>query len=634
MSVKRTKAYDFIFYFGLLLIVFIVFSPALWGYFHADDWFHLLTPVNAKWWRTFTGDWFTGESHQGGLYRPLIRLSVVVDMALFGLHPSGFHLTNIVFHLLNVVLIVVIGREVFPEKESKKFAYISGFLFGIFPLHHQAVYWISGRTDVIATTFALATILCVIKFIHTSRPLYFVLSVLFFALALLTKELAIALVPIIIAGFILLRESCSADSKSKKDWWKTLFMVLVVLVLGGGYLLWRRSVIGAVPINRYLSVQMLKTTYFSFLAFLYAPWRPTDPLYSSFSFLVFLIFPVLVLIGARKRFWREHLFLFFWIMFSIFPMAGFPVSIGDGQRLLYFPSAGWFLFWVFGVRHVISTAPFQRVEHTLRIIYIFLLAFLVGVFTYQAFRTSIQWQKHSSTTKAIVEGSVELLKKFQQNQPEFSVAVLSRQPPPRVSILSPLKAINAALRVIGNENWDVSIYFTPEIYPPKTIALVIEKGNRVALYRLRDVRVKRWTAEEVFSEWQCPARIKLKKGLSSAREETSLLEIAGDNLLLLSPELNLPPGWIFLSLYFKIDTEEPGLVFWRSNGEPFSPQRKQLIFNDVGGKFASRNIPLNFVNNLSQLKIILSPQSGVCTIRDIQLFVFLLEDKPISSTDF
>ncbi|MCD6385411.1 glycosyltransferase family 39 protein [Candidatus Sumerlaeota bacterium] len=662
MRMKGTYAYEHFFYFGLLLIVFIVFSPALGGYFHADDWFHLLTPVNAKWWQTFTGDWFTGEPHQDGLYRPLIRLSIVVDMALFGLHSSGFHLTNIIFHLLNIVLLLAIARLVFPDKTDNKFAYVVGFLFGLFPLHHQAVYWISGRTDVIATTFALAMLLCVIKFIRTRRLTYFALTVLFFICALLTKELAIALVPITVAGIFLLDSSNRETTECKKESSLLRIMVFIVLGIGVGYLIWRRAIIGPVPINRLLSAQLLKTTYFSFLAFLYIPWRSTEPVVTNLSLLMLLILPVLILIGSARRWWREHLFLFLWVIFSILPMVGFPVSCRDGQRLLYFPSAGWFLFWVFGLRHLLATAFFRRVERSLLTLYILALAILVGVFTYKTFRNSIQWRAYSSETQAIVKHSVDLLKRFQHEQAEFSVAVVSTLPPPRLSILSPLKAINAALRVMGDESWDVSIYFTPEMRPPESVALVIEKGHRLALYRLKDVVVRRWAGDKIISAWQCPAGTKIKtpehyetqtgiadklhthmKSTLSRRkiptEQTSKringeIEIVGKNLLLVSPELNLPEGWILVSLYFKIDTEKPGNVFWRCNGEGFSPQRHQLIFNDVGGHFARRNIPLNKVNKLKQLKIIFSHHGGSCQIRDIKLYTFLLDDTPVFTVEY
>lgn len=117
-------------------------------------------------------------------YRPLITLSYELDLRLHGENPVGFHLTNLAFHLLNCALLYLLCRR---HGAPQLLGAAAVLLWGLFPRLTESVTWISGRTDVLATTFCLLALL-----VHRPTPRRRVLSALCIGLGLLCKEVAAA----------------------------------------------------------------------------------------------------------------------------------------------------------------------------------------------------------------------------------------------------------------------------------------------------------------------------------------------------------------------------------------------------------------------------------------------------------
>src|SRR5690242_10177233 len=67
------------------------------------------------------------------------------------------HLENVLFHLLNVLLLFAVARRYAPEQEGRPplLALTAALLFALHPINAEAVNWISGRSDLIACFFVL-----------------------------------------------------------------------------------------------------------------------------------------------------------------------------------------------------------------------------------------------------------------------------------------------------------------------------------------------------------------------------------------------------------------------------------------------------------------------------------------------
>ncbi len=118
-------------------------------------------------------------------YRPLQNLSYMLDYSLFGLRPWGFHLVNVLLHTAVALLVYLLLQRLFSQPHLSFWA---ALLFSVHPLHTSVVGYISGRADILVALFSLGS-LCL--FLKSARPAYFFSSLVFFLLALLSKEAAL-----------------------------------------------------------------------------------------------------------------------------------------------------------------------------------------------------------------------------------------------------------------------------------------------------------------------------------------------------------------------------------------------------------------------------------------------------------
>lgn len=177
-----------------VLLAFLAYSTIINSYFLSDDFVQIG--------KVLEGDWSLswGREH-GGFFRPLFILSYITDSLVWGREPAGYHVTNIALHALNSYLLYslalpLLRRQSLKEDETRLIALAAAMLFLLHPSHTEAVSWISGRADLLATLFCLASLKAYTSYLEKRGPLLLLLSLLCFALALVSKEAAVSL-PII-----------------------------------------------------------------------------------------------------------------------------------------------------------------------------------------------------------------------------------------------------------------------------------------------------------------------------------------------------------------------------------------------------------------------------------------------------
>ncbi|MBN2489665.1 MAG: tetratricopeptide repeat protein [Planctomycetes bacterium] len=148
-------------------------------------------------------------------YRPVIALSYMADTWFWGeiapwdpkrpaaeratlewtrINPVGFHLTNVLFHALNSLLVYAVGLALVRRYWA---ALAAGLLFATHPMHTESVTWIAGRTDVIATTFLLAAFWAYLRHRRRGSRLALAAAAGLFLVALFAKEMA-AVLPLLL----------------------------------------------------------------------------------------------------------------------------------------------------------------------------------------------------------------------------------------------------------------------------------------------------------------------------------------------------------------------------------------------------------------------------------------------------
>ena len=176
----------------VLLASLLVLSPSLFNEWvnWDDDYYVLNNPLVQKLSMGQIGELFTTLQVQGN-YHPLTLISLAVDYKIAGTDPFMFHLTNLVFHLLNTALVL---GFIYRLTGSVYLAMITALLFGIHPMHVESVAWISERKDVLYTFFFLGGLIFYLNYLQGKQRkyLWLALCMLAFVLSLLSKGMAVS----------------------------------------------------------------------------------------------------------------------------------------------------------------------------------------------------------------------------------------------------------------------------------------------------------------------------------------------------------------------------------------------------------------------------------------------------------
>ena len=152
----------------LAATVFAVYVPALGGDFlRWDD--DALVLKNSF---LLDGRWADlAGMRMLGNWHPVTLFSLALDHQIFGLDPFGFHLTSVLLHVANSVLVAVLAIRLFAGRRVDPLFYclVCAALFGLHPLHVESAAWIGERKDVLCVFFYLLAMLAHLR--HCDREI-------------------------------------------------------------------------------------------------------------------------------------------------------------------------------------------------------------------------------------------------------------------------------------------------------------------------------------------------------------------------------------------------------------------------------------------------------------------------------
>ncbi len=128
-----------------------------------------------------------------GNYHPITMLTYAFDYSISRLSPFSFHLQSLLFHLATTVLVYCFVQLLTKRTVA---ATITAVLFGVHPMHVESVAWAAGRKDVVYGFFYMASLIMYLYYTRAGefkRAKWFIYSILFFALSLLSKPVAVSL---------------------------------------------------------------------------------------------------------------------------------------------------------------------------------------------------------------------------------------------------------------------------------------------------------------------------------------------------------------------------------------------------------------------------------------------------------
>ena len=312
---------------ALLLFFLVVAFPT--GYFFLnDDFIHV--PLAG-------GGSFLNRS----FVRPVSDISLYIDHALWQKNAAGYHLTNIVLHLLCTVTLFVLSSKLFrrfsPVQGFDVRPWLVAFIFLVNGCQTESVFWIIGRGGSLAGLFAMLSLVC---YLNKERSGWWLAGAfLFFIMGLFAYEAILALpfmIPALHYAKVKTDKSQHAISITVAAYW--------VIVLG--YFVFR-AITGS-SLNTYeqaaLLDQDLQTRLYNVNTLLARSFVP--PLGSKPLLVIYILLMLLSLVAVVGFIKRNHNLLllrvlFFCVLAAVIPFVGFGADTHDSEsgRFVYFSSA-------------------------------------------------------------------------------------------------------------------------------------------------------------------------------------------------------------------------------------------------------------------------------------------------------
>jgi protein O-mannosyl-transferase len=181
----------------LVVAVALVFGQTLnYGFSNLDDGLYVRDEPHVTAGLSWSGlHWAFTNGPAGELY-PLTMLSHMLDCQLYGLHPTGHHLTNLLLHAASAVTLFLVLWRMTRELGHDTLwpSALVAALFAIHPLHVESVAWISERRDVLSGLLFMLTLAAYDEYVRRPQSLSRYLAVIgLFTLGLLAKPMLVTL---------------------------------------------------------------------------------------------------------------------------------------------------------------------------------------------------------------------------------------------------------------------------------------------------------------------------------------------------------------------------------------------------------------------------------------------------------
>jgi len=285
-------------------------------------------------------------------YRPVVTLTYFLDFFIWRLHAYGYHLTNLLLHILNTFLVCSLAMKI---RKNRIFALAAGLIFAAHPVQAEAVLIPAFREDLLACLFMLGSLLFYLHAKAEHKAGAFILSLLFYALGLFSKEMAITL-PILILLYGYYFES---DGHLRTLWQKTskplygFCLVTVVYLWIWGVVFPHFKTNAALPADSmYVNILTMLTVFGTYIQWLIVPIN-VHPTLPDPTLFIYTFWNTKVVVSAAIMaacFWAvfgNHTknkiipFSILWFFIALLPVSNIiPLENILASRYLYVPCVG------------------------------------------------------------------------------------------------------------------------------------------------------------------------------------------------------------------------------------------------------------------------------------------------------
>src|SRR3989339_364418 len=207
--------------FFITAIILIVYGRWINNYFSGDDFFGITSVIKMRM------NFLSCVERYSWL---MSSLSSYIDMLIFGINPAGYNITNIILHVLNVLML---GLVVLLVSNNKVLSLLVMFFYGLSAQGIEAIAWISGRGHSTLMLFILLTIAGFIYYRKTKKIIIYYISIFFALLAHLALFNAV-IIPVLLMLYVLLFNN---KPFSKKNYLSNIKILLPYFMITADYII-------------------------------------------------------------------------------------------------------------------------------------------------------------------------------------------------------------------------------------------------------------------------------------------------------------------------------------------------------------------------------------------------------------
>jgi len=319
--------------------------------------------------------WASATGHAGN-WHPLTWLSHMLDCELFGLEPGWHHLTNLLLHTANTLLLFFALFQLTSARWPSAFVAAA---FALHPLHVESVAWIAERKDLLSTFFWLLTIIAYVRYVKEPDKIRYLLAMLCFALGLMAKPMLVTLPVVLLlldywplGRFESPRTPAGRPPLLNLVREKAPFFVLSAFSCVITFLVQRSAgaVVKAESIPFMQRLTNALVSYVKYIQQMFLPGKlavfyphPHDTLPNGqvlFALVLLLGISVLVIRFARNR--RYLVTGWFWYIITLLPVIGL-VQVGGqarADRYSYVPLIGLFIIVAWAAGRLLAKFKYQK----------------------------------------------------------------------------------------------------------------------------------------------------------------------------------------------------------------------------------------------------------------------------------
>lgn len=340
----------------------------------------------------------TGEA---GNWHPLTWISHMLDVQLFGVHAGPHHVTNLILHVANSLLLFGVLWRMTGALGRSAFV---GALFAVHPIHVESVAWISERKDVLSTFFWFLGLWAYVGYVRSGKWTRYVLVLLCLALGLMAKPMLVTFpFALLLLDYWPLRRPISGRLVAEKIPLFALVAASSVITFlaqsrGGAV-----SALAALPLTSRVANAVVayvgyiqKMLWPARLAVLYPysrdfGWR--------LALAAFVLIAVTALAAIASRRYRYVLVGWLWYLGTLVPVIGL-VQVGIqsmADRYTYVPSVGLFVIVAWGVPDLLRALPHKRVAILAAATAVIVACTITALTQVQYWRDSLTLWEHAAS---------------------------------------------------------------------------------------------------------------------------------------------------------------------------------------------------------------------------------------------